>query len=339
MSFYLNFLLISTVRRCTARSRLRSAFSLFALISVFCALLGCSDSATESNGQSEVQRPKVALIMKSLANEFFVAMADGARQHHAEHSSQYDLIVNGIKDESDLTQQVTLVEQMMAIGVDVIVIAPADSKALVPVLKRAVNAGIVVVNIDNQLDQSVLQQANLSVPFVGPDNRAGAKKVGDYLAKQLQPGSEVAIIAGIATAFNGQQRQAGFEDSMQQTGMKVVSVQNGDWQQAKASTITSALVNEYPNLAAVLCANDSMALGAAAVLKQAGKSEQIKLVGFDNIAAAKELLANDRLVATAEQYGGQLAVFGIDFALEILAGGQPKDKKTPVDLITKAATP
>ncbi len=293
-----------------------------------------SEPVAKAN-QDNTERPKVALIMKSLANEFFVAMADGARQHHAQHSGEYDLIVNGIKDESDLTQQVALVEQMMAVGVDVIVIAPADSKALIPVLKRAAGAGIVVVNIDNKLDDAILRQAGLNVPFVGPDNRAGAKKVGDYLAKQLAPDSEVAIIAGIATAFNGQQRQAGFEDAMRQAGMSIVAHQNGDWQQAKASTITSALINEYPNLAAILCANDSMALGAAAVLKQAGKSEQIQLVGFDNIAAAKELINNNRLVATAEQYGGQLAVFGIEFALKIMAGEQPKDKKTPVDLITK----
>ena len=326
------------IKRFTFNSqRIGRRFLLLAgLLAATLVLASCGQSGPPAvTPEQSQQRPKVALIMKSLANEFFVSMANGARNHHAQHSADYDLIVNGIKDESDLTQQVALVEQMMAVGVDIIVIAPADSKALVPVLKRATNAGIVVVNIDNKLDQAVLQQAGLTIPFVGPDNRAGARKVGDYLAKQLAPASEVAIIGGIATAFNGQQRQAGFRTAMEQAGMTIVSEQNGDWQQAKASTITSALINEHPNLAAILCANDSMALGAAAVLKQAGKSEHIKLVGFDNIAAARELIAQDRLVATAEQYGGQLAVFGIEFALKIAAGEQPKDKKTPVDLITK----
>jgi ribose transport system substrate-binding protein len=85
------------------------------------------------------QRPRIALIMKSLANEFFVTMADGARKHQAEHSADYELVVNGIKDESDLAQQVALVEQMVASGVDAIVVAPADSRALVPSLRKAVN--------------------------------------------------------------------------------------------------------------------------------------------------------------------------------------------------------
>jgi len=308
---------------------------LVCLATVAFSLVACGQKEAESDEATTTDsKPKVALIMKSLANEFFVTMADGAKQHFAAHSSEYDLIVNGIKDESDLTQQVALVEQMVAANVDVIVIAPADSKALVPVLKRAIKNGVVVVNIDNKLDDAILAQAGLTIPFVGPDNRAGAKKVGDYLAEQLAAGSEVAIIAGIPTAFNSQQRQAGFEDAMQAVDMSVVSTQNGDWQQGKASTITSALVTEYPKLSAILCANDSMAIGAAAALKKAGKSEQVKLVGFDNIKAARDLISEGRLLATADQHGDELAVFGIEYALKILAGQQPGDKKTPVDLIT-----
>ena len=62
---------------------------------------------------------------------------------------------------------------MIVSKVDAIVIAPADSKALVPVLKKAVDAGIIVVNIDNQLDPDVLKSKDLNVPFVGPDNAQG----------------------------------------------------------------------------------------------------------------------------------------------------------------------
>ncbi|WP_317932903.1 sugar ABC transporter substrate-binding protein [Halioxenophilus sp. WMMB6] len=307
---------------------------LLALVALM-AVVGCSPGDDSSaGGDDKSHKPKVALIMKSLANEFFVTMAEGAKQHQSEHADQYDLIVNGIKDESDLTQQVALVEQMVAAGVDVIVIAPADSKALIPALKRAVKNGVVVVNIDNKLDTHILQASELTIPFVGPDNLAGARMVGDYLAGQLAPGSEVAIMGGIATAFNGQQRVKGFQAAMLAAGMKIVDFQNGDWMQAKASTITSALITEHPDLKAILCANDSMAIGAAAALKKADKSEAIQLVGFDNIQAARELIKSGRLLATADQYGDQLAVFGIEFALQILAGGMPEDKKTPVDLIT-----
>ena len=115
-------------------------------------------SAPASSSASRPGTPRIALIMKSLANEFFKTMAEGARKHQAEHSSEYELIVNGIKDERDLKRQVDLVEEMVGQRVDAIVIAPADSKALVSACKRAQEAGIVVINIDNKLDDEVLAE-------------------------------------------------------------------------------------------------------------------------------------------------------------------------------------
>ena len=179
---------------------------------------GCRGSESRPDSASAAKqpgkRPRIALIMKSLANEFFVTMADGARKHQAEHSGDYELIVNGIKDESDLAQQVALVEQMVASGVDAIVVAPADSRALVPSLRKAQKAGVVVVNIDNKLDDATLAAAGAEIPFVGPDNREGARMVGAELAKRLRPGDAVAIVEGIPTAFNAQQRRQGFEEAM-----------------------------------------------------------------------------------------------------------------------------
>ena len=291
-------------------------------------LIGCQPSTDEP------AQPTVALIMKSLANEFFVTMADGARTHQAEHADQYDLIVNGIKDESDLSQQVALVEQMMARGVDALVLAPADSRALVPIVKRAQDAGIVVINIDNKLDAATLADAGTSVPFVGPDNRAGARAVGEVVAARLTAGDQVAIIGGIPTAFNAQQRQAGFEEAMQAAGIEVVSIQSGSWEQAKGNQVAAALLSEYPNLKALLCSNDNMALGAAAAIRQAGKTDEVLLAGFDNISAMQPLLNEGQVLATADQHGDQLAVYGIEVALAILAGdAAPEDQQTPVDVI------
>ncbi|MCP4505241.1 MAG: sugar ABC transporter substrate-binding protein, partial [Fuerstiella sp.] len=182
-------------------------------------IAGCSDAPVPSSGSTpstpaSASRPRVALVMKSLANEFFSTMAQGAKDHQAANSDTYDLIVNGIRDETDLSGQVSLVEQMIALQVDAIVIAPADSKALVPVLQRAREVGIIVINIDNKLDSDVLSSSGLSIPFVGPDNRAGARNVGEHLASTMQAGDKVAVLEGLPTSFNGQQRKLGFEEAM-----------------------------------------------------------------------------------------------------------------------------
>ncbi|MEQ9465567.1 MAG: sugar ABC transporter substrate-binding protein [Haliea sp.] len=308
------------------------------LLALTLAACGQQEGPAQPAAEEAPQLPRIALVMKSLANEFFTSMADGARAHQAANPGSYELIVNGIRNESDLAQQVALVEQMMATGVDAIVIAPADSKGLLPVARRAVAQGIVVVNIDNRFDREVLADMGVSIPFVGPDNREGARKVGDVLAAALAPGDRVAIIGGIPGAFNAQQRQAGFEDAMRAAGIEVVSIQSADWEQARAATVASAILGENPDLRALLCANDSMALGAVAAVRQAGRADEVLVVGFDNISAANTLVQSGEMLATADQYGDQLAVFGIEYALEILATGQaPQDRNTPVDVVVNGA--
>ncbi|NLH16828.1 MAG: sugar ABC transporter substrate-binding protein [Phycisphaerae bacterium] len=298
-------------------------------------IMGCAKKTPKTPQVSSTSKPKIALVMKSLANEFFKTMEEGANAHQQTNAAQYELIVVGIRNEEDVSQQINFVESMIARKVQAIVIAPADSKSLVPVCKKAMDAGIVVVNIDNKLDAGVLAASNLKIPFVGPDNRKGARIAGEYLAAKLKPADKVAIIEGVPSAFNGIQRRLGFEDAMNAAKMTIVSTQAGNWETQKAHQVVSGILTSHTDLRAVLCANDSMALGAVAAIKAANKSDQILVVGFDNIEAAKMLLKEGKLLCTVDQHGDQLAVFGIEYALEILTKkNTPADKETPVDLIT-----
>ena len=120
--------------------------------------------------------------------------------------------------------------------------------------------------------------------------------------------------------------------------MNLVTVQSGYWEMDKANNVAAAMLNEYPDLKAILCANDSMALGAVAAIQAAGKAGKVLVVGFDNIAAIRPMLADGRVVATADQHADQLAIFGIEVALKILNGeASPADQTTAVDLISGPA--
>jgi ribose transport system substrate-binding protein len=283
-------------------------------------------------------KPRIALVMKSLANEFFLTMENGAREHQKKNAGAYELLANGIKDETDVLKQVEIIDQMVAQRVDAIVIAPADSRALINVCQRAMDAGITVVNIDNKLDAEVLAAKNLRIPVVGPDNREGARLAGEYLARRLKTGDEVAIIEGLPGAFNGIQRRLGFEDAMKSAGLKIAESQSAEWHTEKANKIVAAMLPAHPNLKGILCANDNMALGAVAALKAAGKSDEVLVVGFDNLSDVQKLVKGGRMLATVDQHGDQLAAFGIEYAIEILKTRKvPEDKKTPVDLITREA--
>jgi ribose transport system substrate-binding protein len=307
--------------------KMRKTILILCALAIAVLFCGCKQKTSD--------KPRVALVMKSLANEFFKTMEEGATSHHKEHSQDYDLIVVGIKDEQDVAKQIDLVELMIAQGANAIVIAPADSKALVPICKKAMDSGIIVVNIDNKFDKDVLEEKNVKIPFVGPDNHKGAKLAGDYLASKLKQGDKVVVIEGIPNAFNGIQRKLGFEDAMKAAGINIVSSQSAYWEMDKANQLVSALVTEHADLKAVLCANDSMALGAVSAIKEAGKTDDIFVVGFDNIAAVQRLLKEGKILCTVDQHADKLAIFGIEYALEMLKQkATPADKETPVDLIT-----
>ncbi|KPG98842.1 MULTISPECIES: sugar ABC transporter substrate-binding protein [Pseudomonas] len=306
-----------------------------AMLAAAAATLPVSSAFAESP-----EKPKVALVMKSLANEFFLTMEDGAKAYQKEHSADFDLISNGIKDETDTAGQTRIVEQMILAKVNALVIAPSDSKAMVPVIKKAVDAGITVINIDNQLDPQIVKSKNISVPFVGPDNRKGARLVGEYLAKQLKAGDQVGIIEGVSTTTNAQQRTAGFKDAMDAAQIKVVSLQSGDWEIDKGNKVAASILSEYPDVKALLAGNDSMAVGAVSAVRAAGKAGQVQVVGYDNINAIKPMLKDGRVLATADQFAAKQAVFGIETALKIIKGekvdsGTNGVIETPVELVTK----
>ena len=311
-------------------------FGLVVLATSLLFIAGCGSSESD-DGRSSDAKPKVALIMKSLANEFFVTMANAAEVHQEQHQDDYELIVNGIKNESDLAQQVALVDQMIGIDVDAIVIAPADSKALVPALARARENGIHVVNIDNRLDREVLAEYDLVIPFIGPDNRKGARDAANFALEQLPEGANVVILEGVTTAQNAIDRRMGFEDAVAANGANLVTKQSALWDQTKAAEVTAAILVRHPDVHLILAANDNMALGAASAVSFADLASNVSIVGFDNISAVHPLLLEGRVLATVEQYGDQFAVNGIELALDMINGqSELVDRETPLAVVSRA---
>jgi ribose transport system substrate-binding protein len=98
-------------------------------------------------------------------------------------------------------------------------------------------------------------------------------RAGEAVAKQLDSGAEVAIIEGIVTAFNGQQRALGLEDAATAAGLRIVARQSGQWEMEKANGIAAAMLSEHPALGAIFCANDSMAIGAATKARRVAKAK------------------------------------------------------------------
>lgn len=286
-------------------------------------------------GQAQqTKKPVIGLVMKSLANEFFKDMEEGAVKH-AQERGDLTLVPVGMHSETDIDTQISAIENFITQKVDAIVVAPADSRALVPPLARAIKAGIVVINIDVALDEAAKKQAGVDLAFVGPDNRAGAKMSGDVLAKALGSGGKVVIIEGNPGADNAQQRKRGFDDSVKEGKLDLVDSRTAHWETEEANSVFSNILTAHPDVQGVMAANDSMALGVVKAIDAAGKAGKVKVVGFDNIAAVQPLLKDGKLIATIDQFGSQMAANGIDYAMKALKGEKLQGWiKTPVKLVT-----
>ncbi len=283
------------------------------------------------------KKPKVGLVMKSLANEFFKQMQAGAEKYADENKDKFDFKAVGMKDERDFAAQVDAVENFVTQKYDIIVVAPADSKAMVTPLAKAVKAGVVVINIDVELDQEAKKKAGIDLAFFGPDNREGALLAGNALAKDLGEGGKVVILEGNPEADNAQQRKKGFDDAVAAGKLQLLDSKTAHWETEEANTLMTNFLTKYNDIQGVMAANDSMALGVVKALDSAGLAGKIKVVGFDNIPAVQPLIKAGKMLATVEQYGAKMAAMGIDYGLRQMAGETFTGwVKTDIKLITAA---
>lgn len=283
------------------------------------------------------KKPKIGLVMKSLANEFFQQMDKGAKDYAAKHTDQFDFSTVGMKDERDFAAQVDAVENFITQKFDIIVVAPADSKAMVTPLAKAIKAGIVVINIDVELDKDTKTAAGIDLAFFGPDNAKGMKLAGDALAAKLGKGGKVVILEGNPEADNATQRKNGALAAIKDGGLTLLDSKTAHWDTDEANTLMTNFLTQYPDVQGAICANDSMVLGAVKAIDSANKTGKVTVVGFDNIPAAQALIRQDKLLATVEQYGSFMAVIGIQYGLRTLAGEKFTGwVQTPLELITKA---
>lgn len=301
---------------------------LFALVmSLFCAP---ASLAAET-------KPVVGLVMKSLANEFFKTMEEGAVKY-AQEDGSFTLIPVGMNSETDIDTQISAMENFITQKVDFIVLAPADSVGLVPSVKKAVDAGIPVVNFDVTLDKKALVDNGLpeNFLFVGPDNTLGSELVGKYMAEKLGKGAKVIIIEGNPGADNAKQRKAGFMKVVDEYQLDLLASTTAHWETEEANTVMTNLLTKHPDVQGVMCANDSMALGVVKAIEAAGKLDKIAVVGFDNIEACQNLILEGKMLATVDQFGPDMAANAIKVGFRIKKGEKLEGwEKTPVEVVSK----
>ena len=277
---------------------------------------------------------KIALIMKAHGNPFFDEMERGARQ--AQKAQDVDLTVRTTDEETAIEQQVGLVEDEITAHVDAIVIAPVDSKRLVPALKKAQDAGIKIVNVDNRLDTVTMHERALTnVPFISIDNERAAYQSAKYIADRITEPSEAAIFEGIRHAANANERKHGAERAFQANPkVHLVMSETANWSLDEAYELTRRSLTEHPQLKLIFCANDMMALGAIKYLKETHRHD-VHIASFDALEDAKRAIKAGDLTVTVDQQADKQGYEGIMAAIKAVHGeALPKEIQLDAALVT-----
>ncbi len=293
-----------------------------------------------SKGSSpKASQVRVALIMKTLTNPFFIEMEKGARR--AQQESGIDLQVKTATQETSIEQQIQLVEEEIKARASAIVIAPGDSVRLVPVLQRAQDAGIRIVNIDNRLDPRTIVASGMQpVPFISVDNALAAYEVTRLITRNVNTPTEALVVEGIRTADNAEQRKQGalraFAENSQ---VRVVASESANWKIDEAYQLAKALFKAHPRAALVFCANDMMAIGVIKHVQDMGL-RHVRVVGFDALKEARAAIQAGQLVATVDQQADQQGYLGVTTALRLLKGEvPPMEILVPARVVTAASLP
>jgi len=297
--------------------------ALMLLVSVMMA--GCSTGASSDEAPADSadgDKTVIGFIPMTLNNEYFITMVNGAEQKAAELG--VELNVQAGDQHASAAEQLTIVENMITSGVDAICIVPSSSEGLAAALKKCKEANIPVINLDTKLDAAVLKEAGVTVPFYGTDNYAGAKSAGEYVKANFNQGTKTAILTGIEGQQNASDRRDGFIEGAGDA-IEVVAEQSANWEVDQGYAATQNILTANPDVALIYCGNDGMAIGAVRAVKEADKADQIKVIGFDGISEALNMIVSGELYGSVAQFPAEMGILGVENAVKLINGEEVEE--------------
>ncbi len=301
------------------RRRLCTSITLLA-ISALC-LTGCH--------RADLHKKLIAIIVPSEDNPFFKTEADAAAAHAV--ALGYRVRVNSHDD--DAYQQDNLIDAAIASNAAAIILDNAGTDASISAVRRATKAGIPVFLIDREIAVSGLAKAQIV-----SDNDQGARLVAGEFARILGGKGNYAELLGRESDTNAQIRTKGFHAVLDaHPGLHLVESQSANWSAEEAFQKTETILQAHADLDGIIAGNDTMAVGAAAAVRSAGRTK-IKIVGFDGSPDALSAIKEGRIEATVLQpavYISNLAVDEADRYLHTGSTGQPERQSIPCVLVTR----
>jgi ribose transport system substrate-binding protein len=256
--------------------------------------------------------PYIPLISKGFQHQFWQAVKSGAEQ--SAKANNVRITFEGPETEAMVDKQIDMLSAALAKKPQALGIAALDSKAAIPLLKRAQNEKIPVIAFDSGVD------SDIPVTTCATDNLAAAALAADKMAELIGNSGEVAVIVHDQTSRTGVDRRDGFVNQIKSKhpNIKIVSVQYGAGDHLKSAEIAKAMIQANPNLKGIFGANEGSAEGAAIGVKESGK--KLVLIGFDSGKEQKENIMSGLMAGAITQNPVGIGKCVVDSAVKALHG-------------------
>jgi ABC-type sugar transport system substrate-binding protein len=293
------------------------------------AISGCGrNSAAPSASRANTGR--VAVIVSTLNNPWFVVLANTARDE-AEHRGY---AVTVFDSQNDPAKEAANFENIVAAGYKAVLFNATDAAGSVSNVMRAQEAHIPVFTMDREINSHTAV-----VSQVLSDNYSGAVELAQYFVDQLAEHGQYVELLGIVTDNNTWNRSKGFHSVVDRyPGLTMVAQQSAEFDRSKGLEAMESILQAHPQIDAVFCGNDAMALGAYQALLGAGRASKVKVFGFDGSSDALKSIAEGKLSATSMQFPQLMARTVAEYADRYLKGDHalPANVPVAVELVTKS---
>ena len=291
------------------------------MVSLF-IIAGCSGNENaNSRNLSTSNSQEYLMIIKTLSSPFWVNLKNGIEEEANRLGVNVTVLAGNSED--DIQGQLRLFEENIAKNYAGIGFAPISPVNLISAVSQAYAKGIYLVNVDEKVNMEQLKANKANVEgFVNTDNFKVGASAAKFIVEQIKSG-DVIIIEGKAGTTSGEDRRTGATSVFTNTaGINLVASQPADWDRTRALDVTSSLLQRYPNIKAIYCCNDTMALGAQQAVENIQKQGSIIVVGTDGTPEAFQSIKEGRLKATMEQDSKQIGAQGLRLLVEAVQSGK-----------------
>ena len=271
---------------------------------------------------------EIDVILMAVNSDYWNMVSAGAYKAGAEFGVKINIM--GPEAETETMKQIQIIEDSITRGADAIVLAALQPASTMPVLAEADSEGIPVVLMDTGIPEYANQ-----VSYVGTKNVDASAKAGEFIGKQLKAGDKVAVIRGVEGSPTHDDRAKGLIDTLSTMGIQVATIQPANSERGLGMTVAENILMSIPDLKAIYCTNDEMALGALEAAKGAGREDLI-IVGFDGSGDALSSIREGELTASIAQSPINQGYLSVKAAVDHLNGKSVEKRiDTGITVVTK----